>query len=443
MIDAIRQATAEVIDVVVERLREGIRTPSVNPSVGDSAGEAAFQRALARQLRELGCRVEVWEPDADALVDRFPRLKDTIRPEGFRDRPNVIAWVPSAEPATGNSAHLILNSHADTVAPGDPGGWARPPFGAVLADGEIFGLGSADAKGCLFTFLGAVMVLRHAGVRLRRSVMLQSVVDEEWGGAGVLECVGRGYTATAAIVGEPTGLRICPASRGAMALHLRVVGRRAHPGEGWRGVNAIRKAWLYVEALDHLRDELERVRMHPLWAPLPEGHVWNLMGLSGGPVGATGRSVPDVCDVNYGVGLIGEERLAAVRPVVEAALQQVTMADPWLRHHPPDITWRPGAFEPAVTDPGHPAVATLAQAVADLGTGAARVEALSAGTDGRHLTNAGGIPAINFGPGAMYLAHSPHECLPVDELRRGIESVALFLTRYCGVVSGDVVDRER
>lgn len=433
LVGVIRRATAEVLGDVVEGLRAAVRIPSVNPAVDRGGGETAIQEFIAGEMERSGCRVEMWEPDAGALVDRFPGFRVSPRPEGYRGRPNVIGWLPSSDPPEGSRAHLILNSHADTVAPGDAAAWRHPPFAAALEGGAVCGLGAADAKGCLLMFLGAVMALRRGGIVLRRSVMVQSVVDEEWGGAGVLECIRRGYEAHVALVGEPTGLGVCPASRGAASLHLRVVGRRAHPGEGWRGVNAIRKAWLYIEALDRLRDELDRTKMHPLWAPLPAGHVWNLMGITAGPTEAAARSVPDLCDVNYGIGMIGDERAAAIEPLVEAALSAVTAGDPWLAEHPPTVTWRPG-FEPAVTDPRHPAVRLLAEAIDDLGHGPAMVQAFSAASDGRHLINEGRIPAINFGPGELHRAHSPMEELPVEDLRRAIETVALFMVRHCGTV---------
>jgi len=429
--DIIRRAVAGVIDEAVERLRAGVRIASVNPSVEDGGGEGAFQEFVAAELEGLGCRVESWEPDAGALAAWHPDTRGALRPEGFRGRPNVIGWVPSAERPADQHAALILNSHADTVAPGDATAWTHHPFSAQLEHGTIYGLGVADAKGSLFTFIGAVRALRHAGVRLQRSAMIQSVVDEEWGGAGALECLRRGYAADAALIGEPTELRVCPGSRGAMNLRIRVTGRRAHPGEGWRGVNAIRKTWLYIDALDRLRDDLDRTKMHPLWAPLKVGHVWNLMGVTGGPVGRVGRSVPDTCEATVGIGMIGTERRDTMQPVIEAALRKVTADDPWLSAHPPEITWLPGGFDPAVADTGHPAVTALAQTLSDLGRPAV-VEALSAATDGRHLVNTGGIPAINFGPGEMHLAHSPMESLRVDDLQKGIEAVALFLMRYCG-----------
>jgi acetylornithine deacetylase len=437
VLDAAKRAARDVVPAIIERLRAGVRTPSINPSVQQGPGEGAFQEFVAAELERLGCRVEIWEPDADALAAWYPRQREIPRPNGFKGRPNVIAWVPSDEPPDGRRAHVILNSHADTVAPGDAASWGHPPFDAVMADDRLHGLGSSDAKGSLFAMIGAVAALREAGIKLNRSVMLQSVVDEEFGGAGALECVRRGYSATAAIIGEPTELRVCPGSRGSTNLHLRVFGRGAHPGEGWRGVNAIRMAWHYLAALDRLRDHLDRTNTHALWASLPHAHVWNLMSVHGRSSTTIARSVPDVCEVLYGVGLIGEERAATMRPVVEAALRAVTETDPWLAAHPPDITWLPGGFEPAVIDRAHPAVAALAAAVGGAtANGTAVVEALSGATDGRHLVNEGNIPAINFGPGEMHVAHSPHESLRLDDFRRAVEALAVFLVGYCGVSDG-------
>lgn len=440
LVGVVREAASAVLDETVEGLRAAIRIDSTNPACG-GPGEGACQALVADALRRLGCRVETWEPDPAALAGRFPFLEGSLPPAGFAGRPNVVGWLPAVEPARDGRAHLILNTHVDTVGPGDAAAWPRPPFDAAMDDGHVVGLGAVDAKGCLFAFIGAAAALRHAQIRLRRPVMLQAVVDEESSGAGTLDCLRRGYTAAAAVVGEPTGLRVCPASRGAAHLRLRVVGRGAHPGEGWRGVNAIRKAWQYVEALDRLRDELDRTRMHPLWAPLPAGHVWNLLAIHAGPAadgaagGAPARSVPDSCEVHYGVGLIGDERPETMRPIVEAALAAVTRADPWLATHPPEITWRPGGFEPAVTDPTHPAVGALLDAATAAGLAPSPPQAFSAATDGRHLTNAGGIPAVNFGPGLVHRAHSPHEALPVDDLRRAIEVLAIFLARSCGIAA--------
>ncbi len=438
LIRALTWAARDTAETLVERLQTGVRIPSVNPASvsvasGEPAGEGEFQAFFAGELERLGCHVECWEPDADALVERFPEIRPFLSSSGFRGRPNVVARPPVSEVPDGPLAHLILNSHADTVGPGDASAWRFPPFSGAVADARLFGLGAVDAKGCLFAFLGALATLRAARVTLRKNVLLQSVVDEETGGGGTLECIRRGYTATAAVVGEPTSLTVCPGSRGSVMLILRVVGRKAHPGEGWRGVNAVRMAWQYVEALEQLRRELDRTRMHPLWATLPVGHVWNLMAINSGP---PGRAVPDRCEVHYSVGAIGTERVAELREIVRATVVRVTASDPWLTAHPPTLTWSDRSTEPAVTDSDHPAVAAMMAAGAALGESSVPPRAFSAASDARHLMNAAGIPAFHFGPGDVHCCHSPEEALAVDDIHRAVAWLALFLARYCGVARG-------
>ena len=430
----IRGAGEEVFPDLVERLQAAVRIGSVNPvlaadeSANAPRGEGALQALLAADLERLGCRVETFEPDAAAIAEQYPFMRPVLPGQGFRGRPNVVAWAPSVEPPAGRRAHLILNSHADTVDPGDPAAWPCPPFSADIRDGQIVGLGAADAKGCLITFVGALAVLRAAGLVPRKPVALHSVVDEEAGGAGTVDCIRRGYTADVAVVGEPTGLVVGPGSRGSLTLVMRVRGRRAHPGEGWRGVNAIRQAWRYVEALDALRADLDRTAMHPLWRTLPAARVWNLLSLNSGP---PGRAVPDACELQYNVGTIGGERAETVRRLVEAAIARVTAEDAWSAEHPPEVRWLDMPMDSAVTDPEHPAVTAFAAAGRALGE-APLVQGFSAITDARHLVNLGRIPTINFGPGEIHRCHSAEETLPVADFHRATAWVALFIAGYCG-----------
>lgn len=426
---AIRRAADDVFDRVMEDLATAVRTPSVNPMFPDGPGEGALQDWIAGTLEGLGCRVQLLEPDADALAEAYPAIRPFLgRP--FAGRPNVLAAVGGTDPSA--PPHLLLNSHADTVAPGPDGAWSRPPFSAAREGDALYGLGAADAKGSLVAFVGALRALRRAGVRPARGLMIQSVVDEEAGGAGALDLIRRGHTASAAVVGEPSELRICPGSRGTLELHLEIIGRKAHPGEGWRGVNAAHLAARYVAALEQLREELDRTAMHPLWAPLPMGHVWNLMALNTGP---SIRAVPDRCRLEYSIGMIGEETAGTMRTRVEAALDAVTGADGWLREHPPVVTWSDRVIDAAVAPADHAVVRAMVEAGGALGE-APVVEALSAATDGRYLSRAAGIPTLNFGPGEMFRGHSPDERLSLSELRRAVSWLALFIALYCGAEGG-------
>lgn len=435
-LERIRAAADGLGDELVELLRRGVRIPSVNPAVAGCGGEGEgrFQEFMAEELARLGARVDVWEPDGAALAERHGLTLQTSTCD-FRGRPNVVGVLGPVD-AAARSVHLILNSHADTVG-ADAARWKHDPFAAEVEGGWLYGLGAADAKGCLLAQLGAVMVLREAGVRLRRSVALTSVVDEEAGGGGTLACIERGYRATGALVGEPTSLAVCPGSRGAFGLKLTVQGRGAHLGVAYEGVNAIERATRYIHAFNELAPALDAEYRHPLWRPLPAGHVFSVTQIASDP--APG-AVPSRCEVRFSAGYMAGETREQIRERVEATFSQVTRADPWLSAHPPEIELVGPFIEAAAAPLDHPLIGALVAASGDLGLPAPPIYALSAGTDGRLLTNEGGTPAINFGPGEMSRAHGPDEALRLEDFRRAVAWIALAIARYCGMDDVDDVD---
>lgn len=75
---------------------------------------------------------------------------------------------------------LLLNGHLDVV-PVDPEHWTHDPFGAVEADGCIWGRGAIDMKNMVTMSLMTLIGLKRAGVQLGRDVILATVADEEAG----------------------------------------------------------------------------------------------------------------------------------------------------------------------------------------------------------------------------------------------------------------------
>ncbi|MGH3266110.1 MAG: M20/M25/M40 family metallo-hydrolase, partial [Trebonia sp.] len=416
---SILAAADDLRDELVMLLRHGVQIPSVNPAFAGGTGEGRFQEFVAEQLARLGAHLDVWEPEGAVLAERYGPTLQTSTCD-FRGRPNVVGVFDPAGDA-GRRVHLILNSHADTVA-ADVARWKHDPFAAEVEDGWLCGLGAADAKGCLVAQLGALSVLRAAGICLRASVALTSVVDEEAGGGGTLACIARDYQATGALIGEPTSLAVCPGSRGAFGLKLTVRGRGAHLGVAYDGVNAIEHAGRYIQAFNDLALELDRDYRHPLWRPLPAGHVFSVTQIASDP--APG-SVPSRCEVRFSAGYMAGETRTRIRQRIEAAFGPITRADPWLSAHPPDVELTGPFIDAAATPLDHPLVADLVGAATDLGLPTPPVQALSAGTDGRLLTNEGGTPAINFGPGEMSRAHGPDEALHLDEFLQAVAWIAV------------------
>ena len=83
---------------------------------------------------------------------------------------------------SGSAKPLLLLHHMDVV-PTDASRWRHPPFGADIADGNMWGRGTMDMKGLGVVQLLAFLSLKRQNVPLARDVILMAVPDEETGGA--------------------------------------------------------------------------------------------------------------------------------------------------------------------------------------------------------------------------------------------------------------------
>ena len=82
---------------------------------------------------------------------------------------------------------ILLMSHQDVV-PAE-GKWSHAPFSGDIADGKVWGRGTADTKASLMAFFQAVEELLAEGYVPARDVYLASSCTEEWSGDGAPKIV--------------------------------------------------------------------------------------------------------------------------------------------------------------------------------------------------------------------------------------------------------------
>ena len=203
-------------NLLVETLAELVRTPSEN--LPPRGGEKACQMRIGEWLRELGIEPDIYELAAVPALLSHPEYWPG---RDYADRPNVNGVLKGA----GGGRSLILTGHIDTVPADSPMPWRYPPFGASIEERTAVGRGAWDMKAGVAMNLAVFRALRRAGIGLAGDLIFETVVDEEFGGVnGTLAGRLRGYNADAAVVGEPTSLRICPAQRGGRTLHITLRG---------------------------------------------------------------------------------------------------------------------------------------------------------------------------------------------------------------------------
>jgi acetylornithine deacetylase len=405
--------------------------------------EAPGHALVAERLRALGLDVRTLSATRDTLSHHpafcddglpiEPRINIVGRWQGRRSGggrrgPHGAAAEPTAE---GRSAarSLILNGHLDVVSPGPEARWSESPWSGTIRDGRLYGRGSCDMKAGLSAAIFAIAALQRAGIALDEDVLIESVSGEESGGIGTLTTIVDGVRADAAIIMEPTALRVCVVQSGALTFRLRVHGRSVHACMKPLGVSAIAKVPPLLDALE----ALER-RRHAGYHNALYANPWNVAPISVGTIqgGDWPSTVPGETVLEGRFGVMPDESLDDARRALAEAVQAAADADPWLREHPPELEWFEGQFEPGATDPREPIVAALSAAHEDITQRAPVLEGVTYGSDMRLFTNHAAMPAVLYGPGNIEQAHAVDEFVDLSEVLAAVKVLAVTMHRWCG-----------
>ncbi len=419
--DLERRALAAIVpSSVVSLLTRLVRLPST----GGSDAESDIQHLIARQLSELGLDVDLWALDLPTLTgDReFPGV-ECSRAEAW----GLVGVWPGVE--DDEQPALALQGHVDVVPPGDPRRWSSGPFEAIVRNDRVHGRGTCDMKAGVTANLMAVAAIRAAGIRLRRSLALHLVVGEEDGGLGAFGTLRRGHTAEACVITEPTSGTLITANAGALTFTVEVPGAATHASTAYVGSSAIDSYIAIHQGLHDLqqsrnRDVDARMREYPVAYPISVGRL---------RAGDWPSSVPDLLVADGRMGLAIDEDPMGARQQLEEHVAGIALRDPFLRDHPPRISWSGGQFAGGSFTAGHPLGPMVAQAHADATRGyELRERGAPYGSDLR-LYQAVGIPTLHYGPGEVHLAHGPHESVSIAETLTVTEALVLTTLRTCGI----------
>ncbi|MEH7522134.1 ArgE/DapE family deacylase [Bacillus sp. JJ1503] len=389
--------------------------------------EKAGQEIIKGKLLNLGFEVNEFLVE-DEKIKKYPGAN---LGHNNADRPNVVGTLKGA----GGGKSLILNGHIDTMPYGDREKWSHDPFLGQVQDDVLYGLGSTDMKASLAAMVMAAQTIKKMGYQLKGDLIIQSVVDEEGGGNGTLACVERGYTADAAIVGEPTQLHIQPAHMGFLFHEIVVEGHSLHSSQLWEGVNAIDKAFKIYQGLKDLEHHWLMTERHPL---LP-GPTINLGEIKGGIAGSV---VPGSCTLKTCLHYqpnqsetYEQTRERVNREVIEA-IERVAKGDEWLEKHPPKVSVYQEGY-PFETPINHPLVDEMKKVIEEVLEEEAVIEGMPAGCDARLLAGFADIPTIIIGCGDPKQCHCVNESVPISQFLSLIEIYVQFIISWCGVESID------
>lgn len=411
---------------LIQTITELVQIPSENtPPVG---AEGDCQRYVFERLKRLGLEAEMYHPLTVNGINEHPEFKSG---RDYTDRPNVAAvW-----PGSGGGRSLLLSGHIDTVPRGSEP-WSRDPFSAAVEGNRLYGLGSNDMKGGIAAFLVAVELLKEAGVRLRGDLLVETIVDEEFGGVnGTLAARLHGHNAEAAIICEPSQLMVCPAQTGGRTAHLTLRGKNA--GILYEGEPPVQVTEQLRYLLGKIEEFAEQRRagttIHPLYSdsadPVP---VWVTKISCGG----WGTQEPITLPLNCKLELYWQAMPGEPQEAIEAEffrwLEDCVAARPRLFPVKPEVSF-PIRWLPGSALDGEPELVTMLSATFHQVTGdQPLVRGIGGPCDLYVFHQHFATPAVLFGPRGGN-THAPDEWVDLDSALVVTETLARFICRWCGV----------
>lgn len=363
--------------LLVATLKEMIALKSENPF--DEAPREGYREQemgdyLAEQMSALGMEVTVKE----------------IAP----GRPNVFGFLKGS----GGGPTLMLAGHMDTAR---TDGYADA-YRVREKGGRIYGRGACDMKAGLAAYLEVARLLKTAKIPLKGNLIIAGIADEEFQLLGSKDVGRNGPKATQGIIGEPTGLRVCPANKGRVSTFIRTIGKATHSSVPEEGRNAIVHMALVIQAFADFNDTLRQRPPHPLC-----GHGRFSPGVIQG--GVQVNMVPDRCSLEVDRRTLPGETKAQVYAELHARLSPLKESVPGFRYEISDPSW----FVPPNDISGdEPVVRSLLAAHRRVLKRQAAVSAFAAGSDAPHM----GFPTVVCGPGAITQAHSNLEFVSIAQL---------------------------
>lgn len=398
-------------DELVQLVADLVHFPSV---LGEEAG---IQEFIADYLRESGMNTDVWE--IDESLKELNEAGDSGVP--FTGRPNVAGTVKGSE----GWRSLILNGHIDVVSPEPVSDWSHDPWAAEIIDGKMYGRGAFDMKSGVAINIFLPRVLRDLGITLKGDLIVQSVIEEECTGNGSFDA-SRRYTADAAVVTEPSRGRFTNAHVGVMWFRVRIAGRSAHAAVAPTGVNAISKTVPIIQALEGLDARMNEAS-HPAFAGFDHPINLNIGVIQGGDWPST---VPGECELHCRLSFFPGRPVAEIRAEVEAAIRDAAQQDPWLREHPPVVTYDGFQTSGSTVSPDEPSVIALGE-WHQLVSGEEMEMESGTGVNDMRYFNFKNVPAGCYGASGGN-AHAADEWLDIASLNRAAKVIGAFVLEWCG-----------
>lgn len=323
---------------------------------------------------------------------------------------------------------IVLSGHSDVV-PVEGQEWLSDPFEMVKKEGRLYGRGTSDMKGFIAVALALAPEIK--ALDLKRPLHLVFSYDEELGCIGAPALVARLVRDVprplAAIIGEPTDMKLANAHKGVTVFETKISGKPAHSSQTHTGVNAIAVAAQCLSHLSKIAEDFKSSlsadeRFEPPYSTISIGTIEGGTALN--IVAGECRFVWDCRSI------IDSDTALALGQFEDYCAQKIL---PEMRRIEPkaDIVTTKMVSAPPLT----PSDDNPAEALVKRLTGQNRPEVISFATEAG-IFEQSEIPAVICGPGSIAQAHQANEFIELSQM----EACADFLRKLAQWSAEEIKD---
>ncbi|MQB40355.1 M20/M25/M40 family metallo-hydrolase [Rhizobium sp. ICMP 5592] len=216
-------------------------------------GERELARIMAREMEAIGLQSELQPFEDGQRFNAIGRLK-----------------------GSGGGKSLLFNGHLDTNPVTE--GWTVDPWGGLVDDKFIYGIGVSNMKAGDAAYFCAVKTLLNAGVKLKGDIILTYVVGELQGGVGTLAAIRSGVKADYFINSEPSDLAAVTMHAAALSFVIELTGDTRHLSKREQSVDAIAAACDIIPRINAMTFSGAKSEVH---RSINRGHIGVVHGALG------------------------------------------------------------------------------------------------------------------------------------------------------------------
>ncbi|ORY26795.1 hypothetical protein BCR39DRAFT_484197, partial [Naematelia encephala] len=139
---------------------------------------------------------------------------------------------------SGGGKSLLFNGHVDTNPATE--GWTVDPWGGLVKDGMIYGIGVSNMKSGCAAYFCAVKTLKEAGWQPKGDIILTYAVGELQGGVGTAAMIEQGLCNADYFVNcEPTDLKAITMHAESFTYRIELTGVTRHMSKREEGVDVL------------------------------------------------------------------------------------------------------------------------------------------------------------------------------------------------------------